>query len=246
MVRMLAPMKRPIWPPMSPRNADMSPRNALGCVTSSPCSHFKQKPPLHLLRLRLISIFIWKVWGATENTGVCRNAFEKPRQIKDARQCCATSIPIIKMQALVLLSLRIRKRLTRCTLLFIYSQWNAWQPFSHQGVLPVRRLSFVQWFHSSGLQSRYPERECCHCKQREKHLQLNTRCNVYMSRSPAFLIRVFGLRRWSVRLTFPRDRRADAEENNPLLPANVLEVGLAVEEYKGNDDSCLISYRVNA
>lgn len=42
------------------------------------------------------------------------------------------------------------------------------QPFPYREALPARRLSFVLWFHSSVLQSRYPTPECYHCKQKGK------------------------------------------------------------------------------
>lgn len=63
--------------------------------------------------------------------------------------------------------------LSCCILHIIYSHENNWQSFPYPEGLPVRRLSFVQWFRSSVLQSRYPEPECYHCKQREKHSVLS-------------------------------------------------------------------------
>lgn len=57
----------------------------------------------------------------------------------------------------------------------VYYQF-LWKPFPYPEGLPVRRLSFVQWFRSSVLQSRYPEPECYHCKQREGTMSSVTYC----------------------------------------------------------------------
>lgn len=62
-----------------------------------------------------------------------------------------------------------KKLVSSCILDDGYSQEKTWQPFAYPEALPIRRLSFVQWFHSSMLQSRYPEPKCYHWRQREKH-----------------------------------------------------------------------------
>lgn len=117
------------------------------------------------------------------------------------------------------------KRLSCWMQHIIYSQEKKRQPFPYPEGLPIRRLSFVQWFRSLAPQSRYPEPECYHCKQREKHRGLSHTvkclCLYFIYFSFFFLFYQTFLRRkiWLVTLPLPADNRADASSwaNNRRL-----------------------------
>lgn len=131
------------------------------------------------------------------------------------------------------------KRLSGGTLHVIFSQENTWQPFPYPEGLPVRRLSFVQWFHSSAPQSRYPKPECYHCKQKGKNRSVKGRHSVVNMLH--MLLSGCQQRGWLTPIS--AQTKADVSCWADDLPqrTNFPSVGLIIVVYRGNDYSCLIS-----
>lgn len=146
---MLAPMKRPIWPPISPGKINTSPLKHTflllkgeTCNRKHRCLQKKKKKHLKLLkspdRLKRQFGVHWDLSTYYKNASTCD-------------------------------TVTLDKNHLSCRILhIIYSPENTWQPFPYPEGLPIRRLSFARWFRSSAPQSRYPEPECYHCKQRER------------------------------------------------------------------------------
>ena len=146
---MLAPMKRPIWPPISP-----------GKNNTSPLKH-----------TFFFYIYYWKVRHVTGNKKKKKKhlkLLKSPDRLK--RQFGVHwDLSTYYKNASTCVTVTLDKKHLSCRILhIIYSPENTWQPFPYPEGLPIRRLSFARWFRSSAPQSRYPEPECYHCKQRER------------------------------------------------------------------------------
>lgn len=121
-----------------------------------------------------------------------------------------------------------------------------WQRFSYPVVLPIRRLSSVQWFRSLAPQSKYPEPECCHCRQGEKHTGLG----YIFKHLCLLLIHFLFLTQCPQAEKMTGESATSWRYHNRSLsnyPLSLIPPRWAwiFEKYKEHDDSCLISYCVN-
>lgn len=203
---MLAPMKRPIWPPISPGKINTSPLKHTflllkgeTCNRKHRCLQKKKKKHLKLLkspdRLKRQFGVHWDLSTYYKNASTCD-------------------------------TVTLDKNHLSCRILhIIYSPENTWQPFPYPEGLPIRRLSFARWFRSSAPQSRYPEPECYHCKQRErereKHdvLKSHIQMSLFIFSTLFFFIVFLRQRRWLVRLPLPADNRARVSSWANNLPS---------------------------